>query len=264
MAKILFIQPHPDDLELNCAQLLHYFAVQSPKHHEIRIIAVTLGEFGLPGPQYDKFKGDLLAKIRWGELQNALALHKLSSEIITRLYYIDGYVPFSRSFIEKFTEYLQHERPVLIVAPEPLYTDYPHMDHINAGRAIFYILHHQLIPNYRPSILFYQTLAPNFFLPFSRTDIDLLDNLLKCHKTQFWLLNWMKPMALIRAWFNGWQWQKYPGQFAEGFRRFTLNTQKRSQNQPSWWVKIWTRFYWSLPFYQAKYPVSPSKIPPNA
>lgn len=64
MAKIIFFQAHPDDLEMNCAYLIHYLATESPHQHEVRISSTTKGEFGLPGSQYDKFKGKFLGDVR--------------------------------------------------------------------------------------------------------------------------------------------------------------------------------------------------------
>ncbi|MHA1659940.1 MAG: hypothetical protein ACTSUT_12570, partial [Promethearchaeota archaeon] len=64
MVKIIFFQPHPDDLELKCGHIIHYLATKSKNKHDIRIASITKGEFGLPGAKYDKFKGDFLAKIR--------------------------------------------------------------------------------------------------------------------------------------------------------------------------------------------------------
>ncbi|MFX0004430.1 MAG: hypothetical protein ACFE9J_13180, partial [Candidatus Hermodarchaeota archaeon] len=63
MAKIVFFQAHPDDLEHKCGHIMNYLATKSKKKHIIKIASITKGEFGLPGPQYDKFKGELLGKI---------------------------------------------------------------------------------------------------------------------------------------------------------------------------------------------------------
>ena len=68
MAKIIFSQAHPDDLEFNCAHLMHYIAIKSKQKYNIKIASITKGEFGLPGAKYDKFKGKFLAKIRTREL----------------------------------------------------------------------------------------------------------------------------------------------------------------------------------------------------
>jgi len=62
MIKIIFFQAHPDDLEHKYGHLLHYLATRSPKRYEIKIASTTKGEYGLPGSQYDKFKGNILAK----------------------------------------------------------------------------------------------------------------------------------------------------------------------------------------------------------
>lgn len=98
MARILFVQPHPDDLELNCGQIMHYLVKKSPHQHTIFILSITKGEFGLPGPHYDLYKGQVLVKVRERELRNALAIHGIPASNLLFLRYIDGLVPFNREF----------------------------------------------------------------------------------------------------------------------------------------------------------------------
>ena len=89
MTKIIFFQAHPDDLEHKCGHLMHYLTIKTKKDYSIKIASITKGEFGLPGPQYDKFKGDLLAKIRTRELFNAEKIHGIPPEKIDFFWYID-------------------------------------------------------------------------------------------------------------------------------------------------------------------------------
>ena len=128
MAKIIFFQAHPDDLEFSCGHLMHYLAAKEA--HSIRIASMTKGEFGLPGAEYDKFKGEFLGKVRMRELINAQKLHEIPEENIDWFGYIDGFVELNMEFINKIIEYLNKEKPNLIFAPEPIYTYYFHKDHL--------------------------------------------------------------------------------------------------------------------------------------
>ena len=220
LLKIFFFQPHPDDLEFNCAHLMHYLATKSKKKYEIKVASITLGEYGLPGAQYDKFKGNFLAKIRAQELQNALSIHGISPKNIHYFGYRDGFVPFNREIIFKFAEYLKKEKPEIIFGPEPIYTSYYHMDHVNTGRALYYCLYHNLI-NCKPLLYFYSTLSPNFYFGFKKKDFLLIDQLFACHKTQFWLINklkWIYRLKTIIAVLKlrGWK-------HAESYRRVFFN-----------------------------------------
>lgn len=255
MGKYLFVQPHPDDLELNCGQILHYLS-KKVNVANIQIISVTKGEFGLPGPQYDKFKGKFLAKVRERELESAMDIHGIPSENIFYFGYIDGYVPFNRDIINKFIQFLSQNRPDIIFAPEPLYTNYVHNDHVNSGRVVYYILHHRLIDNYTPKLFVYSTLWPNFFFPFNKEDYKVTDQLLACHKTQFWLLNRMKIFNKILARRSG---MSVPGwKFAEAFRRINfMSSNSKNSGKIPFSVRIFYRFYWAhKSWYDAKYPLS--------
>nr|MDO8111625.1 PIG-L family deacetylase [Candidatus Sigynarchaeota archaeon] len=257
MAKFTFFQAHPDDLELNCGHLMHFLTKESKKRHEVKIVSTTKGEFGLAdsslgsGTKYDKFKGDFLAKVRTQELYNAQAIHGIPPENITFLDYVDGFVPFDKKFISKIAAYLQAEKPDVIIGPEPIFTYYYHTDHTFTGRALFYIIHHELI-DFTPKLLYYTSLNPNFFFGFKKSDFSLTTRLIQCHKTQFWLLNTMmlvyKPIARIMG-------KKLPGwKYAEGYRQVFFDENLRWKNAPSRKTAIFSHFFSSMPFFKAKYP----------
>jgi LmbE family N-acetylglucosaminyl deacetylase len=252
MVKILFFQAHPDDLEHKCGHLMHYLSTKSQKHHIIKIVSITKGEFGLPGPQYDKFKGKLLARIRTKELFNAEKIHGISPSSIDFLEYIDGFVPFNREFINTLAEYLSVEKPDIIVAPEAIFSWYWHMDHINTGRAIFYIIYNKLI-DFSPILYFYTSLNPNFFFGFKKKEIKSLTNkLIACHKTQQWLLRYTMIPYRIFTRFAG---RKLPGwKYAEPYRRVYFNKNNIYKNNPPLLVRLFTHFFSSLPWTKAKYP----------
>ncbi|MFX0036888.1 MAG: PIG-L deacetylase family protein [Candidatus Hermodarchaeota archaeon] len=252
MVKIIFFQAHPDDLEHKCGHLMHYLATKGRKKYDIKIASMTKGEFGLPGPQFDKFKGEFLAKIRTRELFKAEKIHGLTAQNIDFFSYIDGFVPFNKNFVNKIVEYLKKEEPDIIIAPEAIYSWYHHMDHINTGRALFYILDKKLI-DFRPILYFYTSLCPNFFFGFTKKDIKTLTyKLIACHKTQQWLLRYtMLPYRTLSRFagrkLHGWK-------YAEPYRRVYFNKGSLYKNKQSLLVRIFTHFFSSLPWTKAKYP----------
>jgi LmbE family N-acetylglucosaminyl deacetylase len=200
MAKFAFFQAHPDDLELNCGYTMHYLSKISKLKHDVKIVSATKGEFGLPGAQYDKFKGSFLAKVRTRELINAQNIHGIPPENIEFLGFLDGFVEFNNDLIKKVRDYLTKEKPDAIFAPEYEFTWYYHKDHVNLGRAVAYVIY-KGIENYHPKVFLYTSLAPNFYFPCYEKTFELSNKLIMCHKTQFWLLNRMKlmvkPLAIV-------------------------------------------------------------------
>lgn len=252
MTKIIFFQAHPDDLEHKCGHLMHYLTTKSNKKHTIKIASITKGEFGLPGPQYDKFKGKFLGKIRTKELFEAERIHGIPPESIDFFGYVDGFLPFNREFISRVAKYLKKEQPDIIFAPEAIYSWYYHMDHINTGRAVFYVINNKLI-DFTPVLYFYTSLNPNFFFGFKNKDIkELTYKLIACHRTQQWLLRYtMLPYRL----FSRFAGRKLPGwKYAEPYRRVYFSKVNLDKNKQPLIVRIFTHFFSSLPWTKAKYP----------
>ena len=252
MAKIIFFQPHPDDLELNCAYLLNYLSLKSNKNHDIRIASITKGEFGLPGFEYDRYKGDYLAQVRVKELEKAAAIHGIPANKIDWFGYIDGFVEFNKVFIEHIIQYLQEHRPDIIIAPEALYTWYYHKDHVNTGRAIYYVISNSLL-GYIPKLYFYSTLSPNYYFPIDQSSISLTERLIKCHKTQVWLLKSMKrmnkPIWIISGFHT-------PGfKYAEPYRLVYFEKELKKKNRPNWLIQGLVRIIAShAQLFDAQYP----------
>jgi LmbE family N-acetylglucosaminyl deacetylase len=253
--KIVFLQPHPDDLEFNCGQIMHFLAKESPKKHIIKIASATKGEYGLPGAQYDKFKGDFLAKIRVRELNEAQAIHGIPPENITFFNFIDGFVPFNMKFVKIVVDYLNSEHPDVIFAPEPIYTWYWHMDHINCGRAVYYAIHHKLI-NFVPKVYYYQTIASNWYFPFERSAFKLNAQLLSKHRTQQWLVRSMKIMYIPLISYAGLKLRGsvHHFRYAEAYRRAYFGQGSKKRNTPGIISRIFAHFFSSMPWFKAKYP----------
>jgi LmbE family N-acetylglucosaminyl deacetylase len=252
MSNFLFVQPHPDDLELNCAHLMHYLSSKSKKNHNLRIASITKGEFGLPGIEYDKYKGNFLAQIRVKELQNAAAIHGISPKKIDWLGYNDGFVEFSGSFVSHIAAYLQECQPDTIIAPEALYTWYYHKDHVNTGRAIYYVIFNKLI-DYAPRLYFYSSLSPNYYFPIDPKDLNLTEKLINCHKTQQWLFKSMKRMIRPIWLLSGLHLQGF--KYAEPYRQVYFDKDHNKKNRANHTVRGLVRLIVSkAKLFDAQYP----------
>jgi len=251
MAKIVFFQPHPDDLELKCGHLIHYLKIRSKTEHIIKIGSITKGEYGLPGFKYDKFKGNFLAKIRSKELFNALSLHGIKPEDVYFFGYVDGFVSFNKELVMKVRDYLNKEKPDIIFAPEAIYAWYYHMDHINPSKAIFYIINNNLI-DFKPKLYFYGSLNPNFFFGFRKNSFILIKDLLACHKTQHWLINRLMRNYRLSTRINGLRIKGW--KYAEKYRLVYFKKANLKKNKPSIFIKILTHWFSSWPWFKAQYP----------
>lgn len=252
MSKIIFFQPHPDDLELNCAHLLNYLSLKRRGTHDIRIASITKGEFGLPGFEYDIFKGEILAQIRVKELEKAAAIHGISSQNIDWLGYIDGFVEFNKPFVEHIQSYLQEHRPDIIIAPEAIYTWYYHKDHVNTGRAIYFVIVNKLL-NYIPKLFFYSSLSPNYYFPIDQNNIFLTEKLIECHKTQVWLLKSMKRMNKPFWIISGFHTKGFT--YAEPYRRIYFCKDRKKKNRANLAVRGLVRIVAShADLFDAQYP----------
>ncbi len=246
--RYVFFQAHPDDLELNCAHLMHHLARSG---HDVRIASVTLGEWGLPGSRYDRLKGTSLARIRKEELSRAAAIHGIPAEKIDYLGYVDGFVRMNKRFVSHIASYLQELKPDVIVGPEPFYTWYYHMDHLNTGRAIYRVMKDGLADASAP-VYFYTSMVPNAYFPVSSSDLDLTNRLIECHKTQFWLLKWMKYLVVptelsagLRV--DGWT-------YAEPYRRVVFDDKSQGRCSTGWPTRSFVRLMARTGAFQAQYP----------
>jgi LmbE family N-acetylglucosaminyl deacetylase len=214
--KFLFVCAHEDDLEFSCANLINYL---TQKHKVVDVLCMTRGEFGIFDPA---FKGPRLARIRMHELKIAAGMNGVSSDHVYFADVIDGFLRFDREHVEKMFFWLNRLKPDIVFAPEPYFTYYWHSDHINAGRLVYYCvkcLRNRLL-NPIQSIYYYTTLRPNFWWPFQDPTHGL--QTLYQHKSQSWLLKWLKLFFPLEKRNNNpkklgaWPW-------AEQYRRISLS-----------------------------------------
>jgi LmbE family N-acetylglucosaminyl deacetylase len=249
MTSYVFFQAHPDDLELNCPCLMHHLA--SKAHNSVRIASLTKGEWGLSGSEFDKFKGEFLADVRTRELYQAAAIHDISPDSIDFLGFVDGFVRLNQKLLSSLCSYLNKIKPDIIVAPEGFFTWYYHKDHVNLVRALYYILSKKLI-HFSPTLYFYTSLCPNCYFPIHSDDLHLVDKLIKCHKTQFWLLKWMKYLIKPTAWFSGLKVKGW--KYAEPYRQVTFTDESKENGDARLLVKQFAAFLSRTNLFDAQYP----------
>lgn len=227
MKKIILFQAHPDDLEFNCAHILHYLAKKSDRY-EIKIASMTRGEYGTAKSGSDHFKGERLGTLRTKELFNAQAIHGIKPTQIHFFGIVDGYTRFDKKTVELVKTYLNKEKPDIIFACEPRNTYYRHPDHMICGKLIYYILDRQLL-NINPKLYFYSSINANFRWPFNKKDLTLAYDLLNAHKSQYHMFRFMKPV--YRFLFKSYGRRVRGWKYAEGYRRtyYGKNRKKNSK-----------------------------------
>lgn len=152
MLKIIFFQPHPDDLELFCTHLLHYLSNKSEKKYEIKIAAMTNGEEGIYSSKYESFKGERLGKIRKQELLKALKYRGIKPFQVYFFGFINNNIKL-KACVNSVKNFLEKEKPDIIFAPEPFYTYYQHKDHIITGKILLFI-YKRIIKHKIPRLFF--------------------------------------------------------------------------------------------------------------
>ncbi len=235
MKKIIFFQAHPDDLEFNCAHLLHYLAKRDTKY-EIKIASMTRGEYGTAKSGSDHFKGERLGKIRTQELYRAQAIHGITPAQIHFFEIIDGYTKFDKETVELVKTYLNKEKPDIIFACEPRNTFYRHPDHMICGKILYYILDKQLIDK-KPKLYFYSSINANFRWPFQNKDLPLAYKLVLTHNSQDYMFKFIKPTYrfLSKRYgrnIKGWK-------YAEGYRKAYYGNNKAKNPK----LKLYQRIF---------------------
>lgn len=237
MKKIIFFQAHPDDLEFNCAHILHYLAKKNDKY-EIKIASMTRGEYGTTKRGSDHFKGERLGRLRTKELLNAQAIHGITPAQIHFFEIVDGYTKFDKETVDLVKTYLDKEKPDIILACEPRNTYYRHPDHMICGKIIYYILDKQFIDfKKQPKLYFYSSINANFRWPFNNEDLPLAYQLILSHKSQYYMFKSIKPVYRFLSkrygrHLKGWK-------YAEGYRRVYYG-KKKPQNQK---LKLYQRVF---------------------
>ena len=197
---------------------MHFLAKKSEKKYEIKIASMTRGEFGTAKRGSDHFKGERLGKLRTKELFRAENFHGISPEQIHFFEIMDGTVKFDTNTIALVKNYLELEKPDIVIACEPEYTYYFHPDHVNIGKILYYIFQKKLIGFKIPKLLFYSTLKSNFWWPFTKKEIPFALRLLSIHKSQYFMNKNTAPIYKLTSRIYGRHLKGW--KYAEGYRRY--------------------------------------------
>ncbi|MHA1405614.1 MAG: PIG-L deacetylase family protein [Candidatus Helarchaeota archaeon] len=187
-----FICAHPDDLEIFVGAFIRLAVKQG---HDVEIVSMTKGEWGTMNPN---LKGEKLARIRVGELQRAASLHGVQKGKIKFLGLIDGKVTLEAA--EKaLRQYFQERKPDVIFAPEPVFSIYVHPDHINTGKAVYFLLKHEPIES-RPLLFTYHSFKNNLFL---RSPMRATGKAIAEHRSQVAVIFYFLPIRYLWNFVNG-------------------------------------------------------------
>jgi LmbE family N-acetylglucosaminyl deacetylase len=260
MAKIIFFQAHPDDLEAYCSQLLHHLSVENKDKHQIRIASMTRGEFGLFRYKAEAFKGERLGRVRTYELYRAQEYYGIQRNQIDFFDIWDGSVKFSRKIISRVVEYLNKHKPDILFAPEAIWTFYTHHDHINTGRILYYIIDKNLIEK-TPKLFYYSPIHPNFKFPFNEPGYKFKEKVTSCHMSQKALFDQLGGPMKLWLRFNARKYEKW--KYAEPYRRVYFGKDSHLNNEPSLFVKFISRMMFSTPLFSGNlklYTIDEEKI----
>lgn len=222
--RLLIICPHPDDGEMLVQQLCFQSIEAGWDVHEL---LSCCDEYGT---SRDAFKGKRIQKIRRQEMICAAKCYGLDDEGKSKLRlhwadYLDCHVPFNKSSVRRYKDFIERINPDIIVGPDPFLQFDGHPDHINAGRNYYYALR-SMKPETRPRLmLFCQSTKPDLYLKAKRTGI--IDRARLCHRSQFSPFM-VKMMHMMKYFYFPFVAIKIGFYYVQGFRKVTF---KRSNHR---------------------------------
>lgn len=185
--KVIAVQPHPDDNEVNIAGTL----LQLHRNGcEIVFVTVTDGRAGAWGNVQDT---DKIVKVREAERLEAGKLLGVQKHIT--LDFPDGGDYTVAEVTAQLVAIFREEKPDLVFSVDPWMPYEAHPDHVKVGQAVSQavlfannaILHPVVgaAPFQVPQIAFYATSYPNRFVEFTEEDFHLKLNAILTHRSQF-------------------------------------------------------------------------------
>lgn len=125
--RVLFISPHPDDIEVAAGQTAARLAEEGKK---VRFLICADGRYGSESAKTDPEK---LADVR--EAEQIAAAKELGVEDVRFLRFSDGgFYKYEDFYIAVYKEVLIF-KPDLVFCPDPCLSTECHIDHLNTGRA---------------------------------------------------------------------------------------------------------------------------------
>ena len=182
--KVVFIAPHPDDLE--------FFAGGAAIKHSIAgdetvELVLTRGELGAVSSWVSGSEKRGLAEKREMEAREGASILGVSK--IRFLGFGDSKVDLSKEVRERIGRAVEAENPDLIYVPDPEFTFYKHSDHLVAGRIIEDLF--KEVPK-----RLYHTTKPNLEIDISGV-YERKMRAIKNHQSQKFILFYL-PILLVR------------------------------------------------------------------
>lgn len=234
MVKIIFFQPHPDDLDIFCPQLLHHLTKKSKFKYEINIASMTRGEEGIKN-RFQHFKGERIGKIRTNELFKAMRIYGITPKKVHFFGMLDGSMKFNNRSITLVRDYLNKVKADIIFAPEPMNAYYLRQDHIITGKILYYLCEKSLIQK-TPTLYYYSPINPNFLWPYNKQDFLIIQKLTNIYKSQYWLYQQKISIHKLIGHLYG---NKIRGwKYAEGYRRIFFGDEKNKNQKLNLFQRI--------------------------
>ncbi len=217
--KILFFTPHADDIELGVPFM--YLEALRLGNQVIEVV-MTGNEYGT---LRDEFKGKRLRKIREFELLKANSVFENASKNkikVIRMGFIDGHLPLNKDSLIDFINLINREKPTIIFAPDPWYSQDFHSDHLNTGRLVYFSMRNKSI-KFRPkAIFYYYSSKTHYYIQCRWHDFKIIENATKQHRSQYspiqskFIINFYNKLSILRHFLE-------TGKFSESFRKQKFN-----------------------------------------
>jgi len=212
--KLLFVNPHPDDVEFACASTCQQAVELGWDVYEI---LMTSDEYGTTR---NDFKGERIRRIRKHEMLEAAKVYGTNqdgSPIIKLIWFgeIDGYLPFNRDVFLRLRKKVLNIKPDVIIGPDSFFSLDLHPDHKHTGWLIYLIVK-SIEPSKRPILLLYHSTKTNFYIPIK--DITIQVKAWAKHRSQTTPLS-TKILLPLRKFFYTCKRIKSGPIIAESFRK---------------------------------------------
>lgn len=198
MKNVLVIQPHPDDAEIGCGNVI---ARLRDNNATIHYLTVTDGSLGITD---EKFEKDI---VRIRRLEAEASGRFLGASDFRFLNHADGSLESIPELARELAEAIRETKPDLILSPDPWLTYEAHNDHIVTGKAaaqafissglLRYPGNTATPPHQAGFIAFYFTENPNYVVDVSDNMEDMF-KAIAMHESQID----EKTMQLYRMYFT--------------------------------------------------------------
>nr|MDO8084182.1 PIG-L deacetylase family protein [Candidatus Sigynarchaeum springense] len=237
MMKLLFIGPHPDDIEFTCAGTCKRAVDLGWDVHEL---LMTSDEYGTPR---NEFKGKRIKQIRVHEMIVAAKEYgtNLNGRPKIQLHWfgeIDGHLRFNNEVLEKLKQFIRDLQPRVVIAPDSFFTMDYHPDHMRTGW-LAYIAVKTMPPAERPLLLLYHSTANDFYIPVH--DLAIKTAAWSKHRSQITPLA-SKLVGKAHVFLYLLRRRKTGVEIAEGFRRARFA--KGENEVTGLYQRVWRCFFY--------------------